>query len=39
MIYLTHTWNPNPPIRVNLAVMAMKRISTLPRTLELEPHH
>ena len=44
-IYLTHWWEPSrydlrsQRIRVDLGVMAMNGCSTLPRVLELKPHH
>ena len=34
--YLTHKWDPN---KVNLGVMAIKKYSTLPRSLEFKLHH
>ena len=39
-IYLTPKWDPNSVSgKADLGVMAIKGYSTLPRALELEPHH
>ena len=40
-IYLTHTWDPYMKVlvRVDLAVIKMKKYTSLPRPPKLEPHH